>query len=351
MSIQTKNYVNRKKLIVLSLFISTSILTVKSGSACTIFSASSGEIVLFGNNEDYFNYTLWASIEQPHEELQYYGGFYLGHSVSSHPQGGMNEKGLSFDGNALPEMELTYNHSQKHYGGWVVELIMKKCANVNEVIEMAKDYSWGISMAYQVFFADASGDAVVISPGIDGKINFTRKTEEDGFLISTNFNRGYPEYGQFPCWRYDKAYSILSDELKSDEDLTIDLFQSVLDAVHAEGATVNTIYSNIFDPPNRMIYLYYWHQFDEVVKLNLTEELTKSDQDRYIELIDLFSQEVQDKAKAEYKSYLIDAGLLQRELSDRPTHAGLVELALIPITLVVIIGYLVMIKKKTFSKL
>jgi len=349
MVIQKKNNLTNKSLILLSIFLSILIFTIDSGSACTIFSASYDETVLFANNEDYYNYTLWARIIQPSENLQHYGGFYLGHSVSPHSQGGMNEKGLCFDANALPEMELTYNYSQKHYGGWVVEFIMKTCSNISEVIKVAKEYSWGMSMAYQVFFADAAGDAVVISPGTDGKVNFTQKTEENGFLVSTNFNKGL---ARSPCWRYDTAYSMLNDGLNSETDLSIDFFRSILDAVHVEGAYVNTIYSNIFDLPNRIIYLYYWHQFDdEVVKLNLTEELAKSDQDQYIELIDLFSQEVQDRAKAEYTSYLIEAGLMTPDLADRPTFAGLVEIGLIPVTLLVIIGYIIMIKKNVFSNL
>ena len=340
MRIRSNHNYKRYNFLILILLFAVVFFNNETVSACTIFSASNGEKVLFGNNEDYLNLTLWGRFEQPKEVFKHYGVFYLGHSLTSSPQGGMNEKGLCFDGNALPEMELTYNYSKKHYSGNLFDMLMKKCANVSEVIEVAKEYSWGTSMACQAIFADVTGDAVVISPGTDGNINFTRKTEQDGFLISTNFNRGYPESGQYPCWRYDTAYSMLSDELRSKEDLTIDLFRSILNTTHVEGSRVNTIYSNIFDPSNRMIYLYYWHQFDEVVKLNLTEELAKSDIDRQIVLTDLFSQEVQDKAKTEHEYYLNKA-----DSSDGFSLCVSIEQPLFPIAILVIIGALILYRK------
>jgi len=60
--------------------------------SCTIFAASYGNTVLYGNNEDYSNYNTyyWA---KPSTEGKY-GGVYLGFD-NFFPQGGINEKGLA----------------------------------------------------------------------------------------------------------------------------------------------------------------------------------------------------------------------------------------------------------------
>jgi hypothetical protein len=181
---------------------------------------------------------------------------------------------------------------------------MKKAATVEEAIDVANLYqreNWGIPLKYQIILADAKGGAVVISAGIDGELAFTRKKQGEGYLISTNFNRANPENAySYPCWRYDKAVEML-EKIEDENDLTVDYFKSILDAVHVEGASSNTLYSNIFDLRNGIIYLYHWHQYDEVVILNVEEQLARGK--LCIRISDLFSKETVDKALAEYREY------------------------------------------------
>ena len=68
--------------------------------SCTIFAASFGNTVLYGNNEDYNipNTYYWVNPSGGGT----YGGVYVGFDNLS-PQGGINEKGLAFDYNALPK--------------------------------------------------------------------------------------------------------------------------------------------------------------------------------------------------------------------------------------------------------
>jgi hypothetical protein len=46
---------------------------------------------------------------------------------------------------------------------------------VDEAIELLMKYNWGEAMRGQIHFADAKGDAVVISAGPDREISVTRK--------------------------------------------------------------------------------------------------------------------------------------------------------------------------------
>lgn len=279
--------------------------------SCTIFSASIADKVLFGNNEDYYKPKtyLWTD---PATDVNY-GCIYLGFKDYSH-QGGINEKGLCFDANALPKSKINahselkpppvYEPPYENYVIWAPVLILRKAATVEEAIEIAAKYqrkNWypnSGEIGYQLNFADAKGDAVVISVDEKGELAFTRKQKDENYLISTNYNKINPENAlEYPCQRYDKAEEMLKG-INSEKDLNVDYFKSILDSVHEEGIFNTTLYSNVFDLKNGIIYLYYWHQFDEVVVLKVDEELAKGK--RNVRIKELFSQKTLGNASREY---------------------------------------------------
>lgn len=267
--------------------------------SCTIFSASFGNTAFYGNNEDYNNPKTYYWIRPSSEDT--YGGVYVGFDNFS-PQGGINEKGLAFDYNALPEAPLN-PHTELPNRGALMRKIQETCATVEEAITLAQKYNWGTSLRWQVLMADTTGDAVVISAGRDGELAFTRKPEGDGYLVSTNFNRANPKntfQGSYPCWRYNKAVEML-EKIEDEEDLTVDYFRNILDAAHVESAVGNTLYSNVFDLKNGVIYLYYWHQFEEVATLNVAEEIARKPKPTRIK--DLFSRETVRQAEEELQNY------------------------------------------------
>lgn len=267
--------------------------------SCTIFAASFGNTVLYGNNEDYRIPKTYYWAEPPGEKT--YGGVFLGFD-NFFPQGGINEKGLAFDFNALPEAPLK-PHPELPDRGDIVKKIYQTCATVEEAIALAKKHNWGSSLRWQVLLADATGDAVVISAGPDRELAFTRKQRGDGFLVSTNFNRANPKNtyrGSYPCWRYNKAVEMLG-KIEHEKDLTVDCFKSILDACHVEGPVGNTLYSNVFDLKKGIIYLYHWHQFYETAVLKVAEEITKKKPP--VRIKELFSQETVKRAEDEYLKY------------------------------------------------
>ncbi|MHA1966163.1 MAG: hypothetical protein ACW964_00050 [Candidatus Hodarchaeales archaeon] len=280
MRIQSKILFFTTFLIVLSLIVGTLQPTI----ACTIVSISKGDKVFFGNNEDWTNPNTYIWFELPKEGK--FGGVYVGFD-DYFSQGGMNENGLCFDANALPKMTLNNHPERLRPLKWVVKLIMEEESNISQVIQAAQEYNWGTSMAYQVHFADASGDAVVISPGTDGELNFTRMNANDGFIVSTNFNLGYPPNGWIPCWRYPIATE-MAGNIEHPNNLTMEAIRDILEATHSEG-TYATRYSNIFDLVTRDIYIYQNSNFTEVVKLNLDEELAKGNT-KHIQISSLFLQ-------------------------------------------------------------
>ncbi len=271
-------------------------------NACTIFTICHGDVVLFGNNEDYTNPKThyWVI---PAEEGKY-GGVYFGFDDFI-PQGGVNEKGLSYDINALPKAPFNLHPDLPKPDDWIVRVIMKKFGTVEEAIRMAKSYNWGDSLKWQIHLADAGGDAVVISAGPDGELAFSRKPAGDAYLVSTNFNLANRKNTySYPCQRYNTATRML-DALDSSQKPTVDYCRSILDAVHVEGPSSNTLYSNVIDLKNGVIYLYHWHQWDEVVTLDIAEQLAKGS--RRGRISDLFSSETTKKASDEYQRYKKEA--------------------------------------------
>ena len=83
--------------------------------------------------------------------------------------------------------------------------------------------------------------------------------------------------------------------------LSVDSVRDILEAVHQEGANNNTLYSNIFDLRNGVIYLYYWHQYGEIVSLDVKDEISKGA--AIVAVRDLFPEETQAVAALEFGRY------------------------------------------------
>ena len=91
------------------------------------------------------------------------------------------------------------------------------------------------------------------------------------------------------------------ERLNKGSDLSVDYFKSILDSTHVEGSFNNTLYSNVFDFSEGVVYIYHWHQFDEVAVLRVDEELAKGK--ITVRMKDLFSPETVDKAAKEYEEH------------------------------------------------
>jgi len=245
-----------------------------SPRGCTIFTVSHDDRVFFGGNGDWVNFDGNYYWVDPGSNTRY-GAIYFG--VPENVQQGFNEKGLAYDSNGLPQAPVNDHPGRKpvfgNHSSHFIQ-ILQECATVEEVITWVQEHQWHESMHYQMHFADAFGDAVVISAGPDGKLAFTRKPPGDSFLVSTNFNLANPSNttGGYPCSRYDRAKEML-EEINDQDDLTAERAASVLDAVHVETATNWTVMSVVGDLPRGLVYVYLFHQFDAPIVLNVAEEI------------------------------------------------------------------------------
>jgi tetratricopeptide (TPR) repeat protein len=274
---------------------------------CTIFNAAKNGLVLAGNNED-LNSTdsrVWFTPPQAGK----YGYVYVGFD-SYGIQGGMNDQGVFFDFNALKFAKMNPSPEKPGIRSWrgFIDKIMTECATVEQVVELLGRHNlawWG---PYQVMFADATGGSAVIGADRNGELSVVRK--KGVYQVSTNFSLANPDFGSitYPCYRYDIANQMLEQM----GELTVDYFRKILAAAHQEGANP-TIYSNICDLTNKVIFIYNFHNFEEVAKLSLAEEFKKGEHS--YEILSLFprknhAQKAFEEAQAKRLSQVLLQALL-----------------------------------------
>lgn len=228
--------------------------------ACTIFYASDDKVTLAGNNEDAFNpFTkIWFL---PPEEGKH-GRVYLGFD-NFFPQGGMNEQGLFFGYTAANPLKVLRSKSKERYNGNLMDKVMEECASVEESLKMFGKYDLQFMRSNQAFLGDGTGDSAIIEGDA-----ILRKSSK--YQILTNFRQSKAKQGTYPCERYNIAVEMLENS----DDISVDLFRRVLAATHSE-IDVTTVYSSICDLKRRIVYLYHFHNFENVVEFELDKELSK----------------------------------------------------------------------------
>ena len=247
--------------------------------ACSVFTASRIDKVYAATNKDWNNKNTRIRFFAPSEGK--YGRVYFGYQVEEGFQnvGGMNEHGLWYDGASLPFRSDISNHFGKPViKGELCEKALEECATVEEVILLYKEFytpHWqGHSM-----WADRLGNSVIIEYG-EKDVVFLMK--DQSYQVMTNF---YLSDSTNLRWSNCHRFKTIDEILDENEELSLELMTSALNATHKEGLTP-TLYSSVYDLKKGDIYVYHFHYYGEFVRFNLVEELEKGDQ--YLELPGLF---------------------------------------------------------------
>ncbi|MBD3404976.1 MAG: hypothetical protein GF411_02435 [Candidatus Lokiarchaeota archaeon] len=240
--------------------------------SCTIATLSIGDSVLFGNNEDYSmkGTAFWFVPSDTGYGAVIFGYYGNWHPADGFAQGGMNEMGLCCDANALSDAPLNAKPELEPAPFDFFPPILEECATVNDTINWFQTHDFGPVAHGQFHFADANGDAVVISAGENGEWAFSR-LGDDEYLLSTNFNLVNPDNGWHPCWRYETADEMLS-EFNHEANVTVSNLADVMQATIQTGA-YPTQYTNIFNPKSLDFYVWHNGDFSEYRIYNLADEL------------------------------------------------------------------------------
>lgn len=261
-----------KKLLVAFILLSTADLIF----GCTIFTASSGDSIFAGNNEDMCTTNTLIHIIPGNGNS--YGRILWGFIGDENYQGGMNEFGLFFDGAGIQEVLMSECNLPEFEGTYIMETILEKCKTVKEAIDFFGRYSHPYLKYAHILVADAYGDAAIFEWG-NGKLNIIMKGDKT-YLIATNFNISESEDAENMCMRYKIAESIISKEAPS-----LHTFEKTLSLTHQEG-NFCTVYSNICDLKNKKVYLYNFHNFSINREFDLEEEFSKGE--KKLRIRDLF---------------------------------------------------------------
>jgi hypothetical protein len=244
---------------------------------CTIVMTVKNGLVLAGNNEDRNNADTTISFTPA--TSRFYGRIVFGYRDAP-IQGGMNDQGLIIDGNALAPTGWAPEEGKPTFRGNAMMVILGTCATIEDARAFFEKYNVPSLERARFPIADRTGASMVVEYG-QGKVQFIKS--DKWYQIATNFVMSNVTNGNYPCWRYKTADRMF----KEADTLSIDLIRDVLDACKQKGRAL-TVYSNVYDLTNGIIYLYNMSEFDNPVVLNLAEELKKGT--RTLAIPELFNE-------------------------------------------------------------
>jgi hypothetical protein len=110
-------------------------------SGCTVFTIARDGKVFFGGNDDYINPDSYYWVD-PGDSSKY-GVIWIGEP--DNVQQGVNEKGLAYDANGLPRVDVNPHNERiqvsEDYNVYPIRL-MHECATVDEVIKWVNSHKW-----------------------------------------------------------------------------------------------------------------------------------------------------------------------------------------------------------------
>ncbi|MDP4093903.1 MAG: linear amide C-N hydrolase [Bacillota bacterium] len=262
----SKTYGNTvKKLAFLAIIAAACFVFSTNIYACTIFAKQQGDRVLVGNNEDYF-YSINSSMTVEATAEGSYGRVVF--SNSTYVQGGMNEKGLFYDGAACPPTEIPSFKNKPTLGMNFGDEILAKCSNVDEAVGFLKKYNIPQKFGDHLLIADETGKSVIVE-WVQNEMKVIQK--EKDYQIATNFFISNPDLGGYPCQRFNTVDTML----KGDANVSVDSFKKILSATSQDWGDGGTKYTNIYDLKSKLVYVFNKADFSKAASINLTRELEK----------------------------------------------------------------------------
>ena len=256
-------------------FLVISSATARYVQACLFVSMAKSGLVLVGINEDYLDLrtALWLF---PAKDKAY-GRMLWGYDRPLFPyQGGMNDKGLFIDFNAVGvETGWKPDPDKPDLTDDPTDYLLSRFAAVDEVVEFFErndvDLNWGMFVV-----ADAKGRSVVIE-WANGQLQVLENRQ--GYQVCTNDLLS--PTGE-PFKHSDIRWKLADKMLRDQTTASVGLIRRVLSATCAQFDFTTTLYSTICDLVDKKVYLYHFHNYEEVVVFDLKKELAKGASNRSI---------------------------------------------------------------------
>lgn len=264
-------------LLVLRSILIVCLILPSSAAACTIVFVATGQFVFAGENEDANNPNakMWFLPAADDQYGRVCFGFDKEFKIA---ESGMNDQGLFIDVNALGSDTGWESSPEKpdweEWEGWfgtgVPDGILAKCATVEEAVGIFERYNLLTFARVKYLIGDKTGDSAVLEWSQKG-LRVVRRTGD--YQISTNFVTSDLKREEYSCQRYEIADRILGE---SKAPASVDLVNLVLSATCFEYfAFTPTVYSVVFDLKRCRVHVSFFHNFQDILTLELHEELRK----------------------------------------------------------------------------
>ncbi|OYU94708.1 MAG: hypothetical protein CFE21_13525 [Bacteroidetes bacterium B1(2017)] len=256
-----------------SVFLIALLLLLIPGYSCSLYKISYKGKTMFGSNCDaYWTTTkIWF---EPSEKSGEYGAAFIGSRMNSEgnyaPQTGMNEEGLAFTRNAVetPLKELRNNPTKTSITNESDYLrnILKKCKTVVEAKQFIEGYNFNYFSNDVFVYVDKSGSYLIVEPD-------TLYIASENTFALANFCPSTTDLSKVNKARYLKGKAILVEGI----DTSINYCRALSDSMHVcrKWKGDGTLYTNIFNIQDGLIYLYFYHDYSHEVRFILKEELDK----------------------------------------------------------------------------
>lgn len=232
--------------------------------ACLILFITDGKNILVANHEDWLANDAELSFFP--SDSKHFGMFYFDFASEKTAQGGVNEKGLFFDGTRTPFAPYPANESKLDCHCYIWKRILAECSTVEDALNFIRKYRIPEIEEVHILLADKSGNSAVV--GIyNEELQIHRRN--GSYQLLTNFNLSNPSYGdEPPCTRFATADSMLT----LNGTASVDNLRNILSRTHQDALTA---YSNICNLSTGDVYVFRKANYQRYARFNLAVELRK----------------------------------------------------------------------------
>lgn len=280
----------------------TLLLTALLGSnaqACSMYKITVDGKTMVGCNEDAWRTTSRIWFENAKNINEYGAGFTGSRQVGASktaPQSGMNEVGLTFSrlGSYHPKQDKLFPNKIKitNEVKYLTD-ILHKCATIEEVKKHIEQYDHSIFLDDVFIYIDSSGNYLIVEP-------YNLITGNNPYYVLSNF---CPSITNNENARLFVRYRNGEDFLKTHKvNSSLSFCSALSDTMHVCRSRNGdgTLLTSIWDTKERLVNLYFYHDYETTVQFNLLEELTKGD--HTINIPDLFPKNSEFERLKNYKT-------------------------------------------------
>jgi len=233
---------------------------------CTVYKITKNGKTFVGNNEDYWdaNTRIWFEKGKTGE----YGSMFVGLD-NLVAQGGMNEKGLAFDGFSVPERQIKKKPGRLKFYPTLFKDVMKKCRDVDDVCALLGKYDMSPLNGGMLLYVEKSGKYLIV------EADTMMMGNQETYLLSNFCPSQTPNVQDLNIPYYQKGRKMMEQRI----DTSLNYLTQLSDTMHQDFGKGfgGTLYTTIYDLTNGTVNLYFYHDYSVTVKFTLKDELNKKD--------------------------------------------------------------------------